>query len=105
MTQKEEDFIDEIIENFDWECVAKTMEFLGWTWVNGSYNTEFESEIPKIGKLVKRARELLVQACKDDHLIVGSGGFHVTRERNENRETVYLSLNFIIADWEAYDEL
>ncbi len=105
MTQKENVFIDEIIENFDWERVAKTMKFLNWTWVNVGCNTEFESEIPKIGRLIKEAREMLVRACKDDLLIIGSGGFQITRERNENHETVQLTLSFIIADWEAYDGL
>jgi len=95
--------IDEIIENFNWRKVHKTMEALDWTWATS------EGKVPTTGALFNCAIKLLHDAYdgaerfKADYK-VGTGGFYARATVDEKTKEIYeLRLTFEVASWE-YDE-
>ena len=74
MKKSREQLIDEIVENFNWDKVYRTMEALSWTWADNGY------EIPSTGKLITTATRLLRDvydgAEKEQYTYLsGTGGF------------------------------
>ena len=99
-----EQLIKEIIENFDFEKVAKVMKFLDWTYWDSK-------ETPSVGKLVISAQNQLSEAfdkcCSNKcAFATGTGGFSALGEYNKETQTCdYLELSFKLTSWEAYEEL
>jgi hypothetical protein len=92
MKKKKQDAIDEIMDNFDFEKVAKVMEVLGWKWVN----SETDLKIPDVSELRKQARRLLTTALKEN-TGVATGGFKVTYLKDEK----FLHLEFVVSEWDT----
>ena len=93
MKQRDE-LIKEIIENFDFIKVHKVMIYLEWGWHDG--------EVPTIGKLVLRSKEMLKEAydkSKKNHYFVETGGFKAEYNAPEN----YMQLSFILENFDSYD--
>lgn len=94
-----EKLIEGILENFNFDKVRKTMEFLGWTY----YNSE---ETPTTYRLIKSAKERLEQVYegatqnKKDYSS-SSGGFKAFAEYNEETGIVdFLELSFVLTSWD-----
>ncbi len=67
------EIIDEILDEFDFEIVHRTMKALEWTW-HGSV------ESPSIGDLRRMARELLQELLRNDkYHLTGTGGLYAYR--------------------------
>lgn len=84
-----QDKIDEIMDCFDFEKVARVMEFLGWQWasING---------VPDVTQIRKAARQLLREVSGNGKWArTSTGGFIATKENNE------LSLVFYVSQWET----
>lgn len=64
--------IEEIMDEFDFEIVHRTMRALDWKWA-GSDGT------PTIGDLRRMARELLKDLIKNKYEVTGSGGLYAYR--------------------------
>ncbi len=64
--------IDEIMDEFEFEIVHRTMKALEWTW-HGSV------ESPSIGDLRRAARGLLQELLKGNSHYVGMGGLYAYR--------------------------
>lgn len=47
MSKSKQEQIDEIMDNFDFNRVARVMDFLGWKWYMKEYRVPEESEIRK----------------------------------------------------------
>ena len=96
--------INNIIENFNWEKVHKTMVALNWTWWDS------ENEVPTIGALFKCATELLHGAYngaekEKSTYINATGGFRATAiVDEETKEIIELRLAFEVCSWESYEE-
>ena len=95
--------ITDIIENFNWEKVHKTMVALNWTWHDS------EGKAPSIGELFRCANDLLHRAYdgaekeKTDYS-VGTGGFYVRAiVDEETKEIVELRLAFEVCNWDYYE--
>lgn len=97
--------IDEIIENFDWERVHKTMEALNWTWHDS------EGETPTLGALFRCASGLLHDAydgakMTEKSYSVATGGFIVRAFVDDETKEIYsLRLAFEVCNWDSYVEL
>lgn len=95
--------IENIIENFNWEKVHKTMVALDWTWYDS------EGEVPTIGALFNCAIKLLHDAYDGaerfkSNYRVGTGGFYARATVDEETKEIYeLRLTFEVSSWE-YDE-
>jgi hypothetical protein len=83
------DQIDNIIQNFDFEKVHKTMKILKWRWVIGR-----ELVIPSVQQLVEKARSLLIEAATKT-TSVELGGFKATAKYSE-KDILCLRLEFIL---------
>lgn len=97
--------INDIVENFNWEKVHKTMKALDWTWYDSG------GETPTIGALFRCATGLLHDAYdgaerfKADYR-TGTGGFYARALVDDNtKEIIELRLWFEVASWEHYEEI
>lgn len=92
--------INDIIANFDFDKVHKTMTLLDWKWTIYSTFSPREERVPTIEDLKARAvEELLVVANKPGkHYSISCGGFLATKTKNS------LALDFVISSWSSREE-
>lgn len=106
MEMSDEETINYIIENFDFERVRGTMQLLDWRWsVNGSLT---ELEVPSVAKLVLSAQRYLTMAVEGarknkSEYFTGSGGFYADAHYNATSDTVYAKLSFVLESFDNYD--
>ena len=99
MKKGREQLIDEIVENFNWDKVYRTMDALGWIWVSS------EGETPSIGRLITTATGLLRDAYdgaeKEQYTyLAGTGGFQAVCY--VDGDSMYrLELRFVVASWDV----
>ena len=91
MTQKQQDAIDNIMDNFKFEQVRKVMELLDWEWAGT------EEGVPTIPELRREARRLLKMSF-EEKTNVSTGGFHVMYESNDDGE--FIQLMFAVDEWD-----
>lgn len=96
--------IDEIMDEFDFNRVQRTMDYLNWKWVGESVTVDMLKEEAK--RLLKGAAEARLGQYKDTHweqgIINGCGGFQAMAFCNENKTKIIgLDLKFIVTEWDA----
>jgi hypothetical protein len=94
--------IEEILDEFDFYSVQKTMEALDWNYYDSP------DKVPSIGELRRLARRLLedvYEACSSEvpESIRGTGGFEATCKLFPDAEKKYLTLKFVVTGWHNYD--
>lgn len=91
----DEEIIEDILDEFDFYKVQKTMEALEWTWGN-------PAEYPSIGEMRKVARGLMRDLIKITEGGMSTGGF-VARKRtiNDGGDPLY-ELAFVVTSWDNY---
>ncbi len=92
--------IDNVMDNFDFEAVHKTMTVLNWEWFDA------EAGVPTIAEIRVAARKLLRHAVKfaseqQRRAEVMTGGFHVLVDPDDQ----YISLTFIVAQMDNYSAI
>lgn len=95
----DEEKIDEVLEEFDFDTVHKIMDFLKWKWAND--NGTFK--VPNHYQLIEGAKGLLY-ACKNDKndiMTSSSGGFLAQKDKDENGDSFY-TLSFIVCESSNY---
>lgn len=105
--------IDYIIENFDYDRVEKVMEVLDWTW---AFNTDSPTRRPTVKEMQKTNRKFLEfcieQADKKmlsskkgtkGKFITSIGGFEYAAWVYADTKKVYLSMKFVVSDFNNYD--
>jgi hypothetical protein len=89
--------IQEIINEFDFEKVNKTMIALDWIWAG----SKTHNSIPSIYELKQEAKRLLKDAAEGmlkhdtDYYFVSTGGFCATSSE------LGLKLEFIVSEWDS----
>ena len=68
------ELIDEILDEFEFELVHRTMKALDWKWAG------CEVEIPSIGDLRRQARVLLQELLRNTYRCTGTGGLYAYKE-------------------------
>mgnify|MGYP007100172567 CR=1 FL=1 len=94
-----DNYIKEILDNFDFIRINKVMDYLNWKWAS-------IGEVPNIEQLKKHAKKYLEQAY-DEVLLnkfknyeTGSGGFLVEVIYDENlSKVIWLRLQFVLNEW------
>jgi hypothetical protein len=94
--------IEEILDEFDFYKVQKTMEALDWNYYNSP------DKVPSIGELRRLARSLLEEAHKNctstaPESITSMGGFEATCKLFPGTEKKYITLKFVVTEWGNYD--
>ena len=82
------ELIDEILDEFNFEDVHRTMKALNWTW----YGSD---SVPSIGDLRRQSRQLLQELLKHNHYCVGTGGLFAYRMADT------VGLRFEVASYEV----
>jgi hypothetical protein len=80
----DQELIDEVMDCFEFEKVAKTMAALEWSWGDG---------VPELHEIKKYARKQL--KCALERGYTKCGGFLATYKDN------ILELSFIVENWDA----
>ena len=92
--------IENILDEYDFHRVQKTMEALNWLWISS------EGEIPSIGELRRQARRLLEDVYRyedSSYMMMGCGGFEVIRTMEIGDLTKYISLKFVVEEGNNYE--
>lgn len=89
----DEEIIEDILDEFDFYKVQKTMEALEWTW---------RREYPSIGEMRKVARGLMRDLIKIKDGSTSTGGL-VARKRtiDDGGDPIY-ELSFVVTSWDNY---
>lgn len=90
----EEQIIEDILDEFDFDKVHKVMEFLNWTWVS----RESPNIPPTVGQLRKKARSLMLYCLNKGDQSIATGGFWVTKRILGG--TPFYRLQFVVSSWE-----
>jgi len=85
--------IDDIMDNFDFRKVLRTMRLLEWKWAD----VEGKRKVPEERHLRSTARCLLKRAAAEK-VVAGSGGFVAAYAAG------WLSLSFVVADYIPEEE-
>ena len=101
-SDKEQDMISEILENFDFEKVRQTMEFLDWRW-------GLDSRVVSVDMLrraaIVRMEDAMQMAKKGLRINMtyfsSSGGLKACAWRNRFGHIEAISLEFILSDWHS----
>ena len=94
MTKQE--LIDEVMDNFDFNKVAKAMKALGWVWATTQFDVPTESDIRKQARdILNNVYDSSIRTGED--CTRGTGGFEATYMLDYKM----LSLKFIVSSWEA----
>lgn len=80
----DQEMIDDIMDNFDFEKVHRVMVFMGWDWK--------ENGVPSLPDIKREARRLL-RRLHGDVTLVSCGGFTAGRAHGE------LVLSFVLESW------
>ena len=81
MTITQQELIDEILDQFDFQKVKEVMDALNWTWGIGT-----ESHVPDIPELRKQAREMLWDVIRSKGRMTKTGGFVAEKEDDDTLE-------------------
>ena len=93
MTPKQQDALDNIMDNFDFDQVHKVMVFLNWKWANSNGSLG----VPEKYELRSEARRLLKMAI-EEKTTVSTGGF--LAEYREGELDGWMDLKFVVSDWD-----
>jgi hypothetical protein len=99
--------IDDIVENFDFNRVQNTMDYLCWKWAGEYVTVEMLKQTSK--RLLREAADVRLGDYKDTHweqgVICSTGGFQATAWCNEDKTKVdALDLKFVLVDWDTQIE-
>jgi ribosomal protein L25 (general stress protein Ctc) len=98
-----QEVVDNIINNFQFDRVEKVMKALNWEWIDVG--------IPSIEQLREKARSLLIEAKRyvststkfEPEYHVSVCGFTVDAHKVGNSDKVYLRLAFEVDEWDNYE--
>lgn len=93
MTITQQELIDEILDQFDFEKVKEVMDALDWKWAIGT-----ESHVPDIPELRKQSREMLWDLIRSKSRIIKTGGLVVEKDDDDT-----LELRFEVTCWNTWD--
>ena len=93
MTITQQELIDEILDQFDFQTVKEVMDAVDWKWTIGT-----ESRVPDIPELRKKARELLWSLIRSKDRMIKTGGLVVEKDDDET-----LELRFEVSSWSTWD--
>ena len=92
--------IEDILDEFDFHKVQIAMKALNWNYFDS------EDKYPSISELRRKARRLLQDAYKAPpcpQWMTGSGGFEAIRLMEPGDPKKYLTLKFVVTEWNNHD--
>ena len=100
--------LDEIMDEFDFEKVKRTMDALNWEWAflkrldpKDDFKEKTGSYVPTLDEIKQAAANLLWDLATDpdpEITIHATGGFRAERDFSDP-ENPYMRLSFEVTDW------
>jgi len=108
MARKKKDMINEVLANFDFDKVHKTMTLLNWVWA-GSDGVPTKAELKEAAEYhMNGAIEQVLSPDNKSHTdcawISASGGFKAMAWRTKRNKLARVQLEFMVTDWDADNE-
>lgn len=105
MLKVEQELVDEIIEQFNFEKCKLVMDHLNWTW-------RFNPQPPTIQELKQSARNRIEDAIEGlksskkhsyrDAYVCSSGGLKASVWKNRYGRICDIQLEFVLTDWATF---
>ena len=102
INRKEQELIDEVIENFNFEKCYLTMTLLNWTLANGLV-------VPTVEDLKTSALQRILSAINgskengrmtlNEVYYSSSGGLKASVCKNRYDQITYINIEFVLTDW------
>ena len=109
INKKEQELIDKVLKEFDFNQVHKTMRLLRWEWIS-----PFGYEVPSLEKIKNSANNRIEGAIecskkvkfknKDIEYFSSSGGFKASVWKNIYGQITNVQLQFILTEWQAGED-
>ena len=109
INRKEQELIDEVIQNFDFYKCQLMMEYMGWRWM-----THDGYRIPTKYDLIEAAKDRIQSAIEgikeagrmslNESYGSSSGGLKATVYKNRYNQITFIKLEFILTEWDAGDD-
>ena len=109
INKKEQELIDEVIENFDFYKCQLMMEYMGWRWM-----THDGYRVPTKYDLIESAKDRIQSAIEgikeagrmglNESYGSSSGGLKATVYKNCYHQITFIKLEFILTEWDAGDD-
>ena len=93
----------DIINNFDFARVQRTMKFLKWTWWPKGIPTLDDIRFGARERLESVIKNCLLDANPDEEYFVSSGGLKATAIKDNYGLITFLQLEFVLTSWELND--
>lgn len=107
MARKSYDMVNEVLAHFDFERVHETMNALNWTWAGVGVPTMRDLK-EEAERLMSNAIEQAIAPSNLEHHNIGwisaTGGFKAMAWKNEDGTLAKVQLEFIVTEWDAYDD-
>lgn len=101
--EKKQRWIDEIMDNFNFNRVAKAMKALEWEWHDAFEGVPTESEIRMQARHMLNSIDVVKTATSTGYY--NTRGFVASGDYDDNNNLEQLTLVFQLFDYQAYDEL
>jgi len=108
INKKEQELVDEVMENFDFVRCHQTMRLLDWRWAIPN------NQVPTIERLKTSAMNRIegaIESAKEsknknhnNYYFQYSGGLKATVWKNRYGQITNIQLEFILSDWHAGED-
>ena len=109
INKKEQELIDEVIENFNFKSCRKMMTLMDWQWHRyGGYI------IPTMSDLIDSGRDRIngaIEGIKNNGRMglnegysSSSGGLKATVYKNRYNQITFIKLEFVFTEWDAGED-
>jgi hypothetical protein len=109
INRKEQELIDEVIQNFDFYKCQLMMEYMGWRWMrHDGYRIPTKYDLIEDAKdRIQSAIEGIKEAGRmglNESYGSSSGGLKATVYKNRYNQITFIKLEFILTEWDAGDD-
>ena len=109
INKKEQELIDEVIQNFDFYKCQLMMEYMGWKWFRiGGYDIPTKYDLIEAAKdRIQSAIEGIKEAGRmglNESYGSSSGGLKATVYKNRYNQITFIKLEFVFTEWDAGED-
>lgn len=107
INKKEQELVDDVLENFDFKDTHRAMKLLNWKWVHSMGVPSLNEIRNEASKRIESAIECAKESKNQNHHICyysSSGGFKASVWKNRYGQITNVQLEFILNEWMAGED-
>ena len=85
--------LDDIMDNFDFDRVHKTMELLDWHWA-----TSKDGGVPTVDEIRDVAADILWELVNSNNEFIATGGLEARKDFSDPSNP-FIELKFVVEEW------